>query len=148
MLITFAHVIPSSVTTASLAITAACKTLQQRPQDSREKQARSTTLQNVNDTEKEAEGCGASHVCLLACPVFRIPFPVFIVFLISCCGRHRRLAPALETFYFMRVSRPTCCLCLTKCLAHNTHVSSFWWLPMRKCSISPGQGAQRDSKKC
>lgn len=56
-----------------------------------------TTLHSIRDTENEARGCRASSVCPLACPIFKIPFSVFIVFLISCCGRHCRSAPALET---------------------------------------------------
>lgn len=71
--------------------------------------ARGTTLHSIRDTENEARGCRASSVCPLACPIFKIPFSVFIVFLISCCGRHCRSAPALETSLLKGASRPKCC---------------------------------------
>lgn len=109
MLITLARAVPSPVTAASLTITTVGKAVQQKPQGARETQAQGTTLHSIRDTENEARGCRASSVCQLACPIFKIPFSVFIVFLISCCGRHCRSAPALETSLLKGASRPKCC---------------------------------------
>lgn len=97
-------------------------------------------------TQERMHKAAASNVCPLACPSCLVPSAGFFVFLISCWGRHCRLAPALETSLLMgeediRVA------CLTKPSAHSGHLSLFCLASPEKMLNLPrtesSQGLQR-----